>query len=180
MSVFANGVYSQENKVEEYILIELSNPDKTYIIDGDTFAFVLLKDIDSSMKKMIKSEQDSSTIDKLKEEIDKRDLEIYKWRALYDMQLKRDSLQTKAFYVQRDKFVSLENDYKKLIRQNKLKFAIGGNTTLQYSNKDRTVSDLAISVTPGLLFNRRFLIYSNIGISLDQNLNFGIGTFTIF
>lgn len=171
------GLKSQDNK---YILVELDKPNKTYIIDGDTFALILLSDIDKSMQKMIQGESDSATILELSKEIQNRDLEILQWSKIYNTQLVRDSLQTEVYKRQQEMYKSLEKDYSKMLTSTKLKFAFGGKLSIMYSNNNKNVNDIAMTIAPGLLFKRKYLLYSDIGISLGQNIHFGIGTFTIF
>jgi hypothetical protein len=175
---FWSGLKSQEN--DNYVLVELTDSTKTYIIEGDTFAFINISDIDKSMQKMIKAETDSVVIENLKIEIENRENQILDWKSKYDFQLQRDSLQSEVYYRQVDLYNSLEKDYKKLLNGERLKFALGGGVSLVYSNETKMINDLSISVSPSLVFRRKYLVYTSFGISIQQNINLGIGTFTIF
>lgn len=175
---FWSGLKSQEN--DKYILVEYLDSTKTYIIGNDTFAFIKISDIDKSMQKMLKVEIDSIIITELKTEIKNRDLLITELNNRYKLQLNKDSIQSQIYDKQVNLYKSLEKDYNKLLKDEKLKFAFGGKVNAYYSNTSKRIDDLSISLSPGLLFKRRYLLYTDFGISMGQKVNFGVGTFTIF
>lgn len=150
------------------------------VISGDTFALIQINDIRLSQNKHILAKEYKEVSDSLTKEIQRQDKEINERKRLYVEQLKRDSLQNKAYYILKAKYTSLDTDYNKLTKVNRLNGVLGGEVGALYSTATKAVNNPYIALNLGLMLKRKYIITAKVGFNLNSEILIGLNGSMVF
>jgi len=182
---FNLGAIGQESKQEitdstRFVLVDVSKPNMTYVIDGDTFAFVLLADIDSSMNKMVRGSACCEYSDSLDVQYNILKMRIDLLSKTITAQEKRDTAQSAAFYLLKDKYTSLETDYNKLRKSKLFGIALGGGFGANYNLDTRALTSPYIDLKLGFALRTKYITTFDVGFNLDREIMLGVGFLNVF
>lgn len=182
---FNLGAIGQESKQgvtdsTKYVLVDVSKPNMTYVIGGDTFAFVLLSDIDSSMNKMVRGSACCEYSDSLERQYEIQKLRLELLSKTLVAQEKRDTAQSLAFYTLKDKYNSLENDYKKLRKSKMFGVALGGGFGANYNLDAKVLTSPYIDLKIGFALKSKYITTFDVGLNLDSEIMLGVGFLNVF
>lgn len=150
------------------------------VIEEDTFALVKISDIRKSQQKQSKYLLYKEFSDSLLVEIAKRDKEIFERENLRQQSIVSSKLDNSKLDLLELKYQSLDKDYKKLTKVNKLNGIIGGGVSAAYSLEDRIVNNVALNVNLGLMLQEKYITSFDFGIGVDRSIFFGLNGGLVF
>lgn len=148
--------------------------------NGDSLVLVDFRNISNSLQKVLDLEDCETFTNALVYELEKTDsinLYLLENEFLLKQTIKDyDSIRVNDSINLRYKdaqFTKINTELNKLTLKKNLKYAIGAGTNLSYSFNEQQVNNGSVSLSAGLLFNRKHLVTLEPGFSLNNSIQLG-------